>query len=159
MKVKSSSILERPTDATINSFENFCKVTLPSPFVEFIKQYNGAEPEKLIVRADNQERMIEKFLCLLQTPRMDSIQGPYDIRVVIAQIEDRLTDDENLVGTNVIPFAAVFGGDFLCLDYRDAPQSPSIVLWDHDESDELQPVTYPVSTNIEDFLKLIIQGK
>lgn len=92
---------------------------------------------------------------MLDDPKAEPVIGQYDIGVVIAQIEDRLTDDEDLVGTNLIPFASVFGGDFLCLDFRTLPSQPSVVLWDHNESDELEPVTFHVTDTFENFIELL----
>lgn len=94
---------------------------------------------------------------MLDDLRSETIQGQYETSVVIAQIEDRLTDDEDQIGTSVIPFAALFGGDFLCLDFRGSSTSPSIVLWSHDESDELDPVTYKVVDSFGGFLINILK--
>ena len=65
------------------------------------------------------ELLIERFLCLLEDSEDDDENGWYDIEVVLSDIDTRLTDDEDLTGINVIPFAVLFAGDFLCLDFRE----------------------------------------
>ena len=107
------------------------------------------------IEVDGHSRLVERFLCLLDDPRNDLINGQYEISVVIAQIEDRLTDDEDQVGATLIPFAVLFGGDFLCIDFRLNRSTPTVVLWDHEESDELDPVTYQVADTFNEFLNRI----
>lgn len=156
MIIKEHSILNPPSDKRISEFELFHKIKLPESYVDFIKKFNGAIPNELIIKCDGQDRLVEKFLCLLEDPTSEPIQGQYDISVVIAQIEDRLTDDEDQIGSKIIPFAVVFGGDFLCMDFRNSKDNPSVILWDHVESDELSPVTYIAADSIDDFLKKIV---
>lgn len=155
MNFKKESILKPPSDKRINEFELFHKIKLPEGYVSFIKGSNGASPIELTVKVNDQDRLIEKFLCLLDDASSEEILGQYEISVVIAQIEDRLTNDEEQIGTNIIPFAILFGGDFLCMDFRVNDTNPTIILWDHEESDELDPVTYNVADSIDSFLKTI----
>ena len=56
---------------------------------------------------------------MLEDSEDDDENGWYDIEVVLSDIDTRLTDDEDLTGINVIPFAVLFAGDFLCLDFRE----------------------------------------
>ncbi|MED4236703.1 hypothetical protein P4689_08980 [Priestia megaterium] len=63
---------------------------------------------------------MERFLCVLEDSESDHINGWYDVEVIIAQIGERLTDNEDSIGIDVIPIAALFAGDFLCLDFREA---------------------------------------
>ena len=153
MNLKEDSILDPPSDKRIGEFEQFYKIKLPETYINFVKSSNGAVPNELTIKCGGQSRLIEKFLCLLDDYRDDGVQGQYEISVVIAQIEDRLTDDDDLVGSNIIPFAVVFGGDFLCMDFRQSKENPSVIIWDHEESDELSPVTYTVADSINSFLE------
>lgn len=153
MNLKEDSILEAPSNSRINTFEEFHKIKLPESYINFIKGSNGAIPNELTIKSDGQDRLVEKFLCLLEDPGSEVIQGQYEISVVIAQIEDRLTDDEDLIGSNIIPFAVVFGGDFLCMDFRENGDNPSVILWDHEESDELDPITYTIADSFDSFLE------
>lgn len=153
MNIKKETILPPPSAKRIKEFESFHRVKLPLEFIDFIKSSNGGTPSKLVIKADGEDRFIERFLCLLDDPRNEAVHGQYEISVVIAQIEDRLTDDEEQIGTTLIPFAALFGGDFLCMDFRQQSNNPSIVLWDHNESDELAPVTYDTASSMSSFLE------
>lgn len=103
---------------------------------------------------NQQEYIIEKFLCILDDSESDPINGWYDIEVTITQIGDRLTDNEDLVGMNVVPIAALFLGDFICLDFRET-EEPTVVIWFHEESEEFSPVTQKVATNILEFFELL----
>lgn len=151
MAIKINSSLPPASRKSILSFESFYKIKLPESFLRFFENHHGAIPEKFIININGQDRVIERFLCLLENPSNEAIQGQYDIGVVITQIEDRLTDDEDMIGANIIPFASVFGGDFLCMDFRGSSEDPAIVLWDHNESDELEPITYTVNNTASGF--------
>ncbi|TCI04926.1 SMI1/KNR4 family protein [Corallincola luteus] len=155
MNIKRETILPPPSAKRVKEFESFHRVKLPMEFIDFINSSNGGRPNKLVIEADSEDRLIEQFLCLLDDPRNEAVHGQYEISVVIAQIEDRLTDDEEQIGTTLIPFAAIFGGDFLCMDFRQQKDDPSIVLWDHNESDELEPVTYSVADSMGAFLSML----
>jgi len=155
MKVKENSIiLPLPDDEVISSFEEYCRVELPKEYKEFLKVNNGAIPQTNIFNYGGREYLIERFLCLLESAESEETFGWYDLEVVLSQIDTRLTDDENLVGANIIPFAALFAGDFVCLDLRDN-KKPSILVWFHEESDDLKPVTIKVAENFVEFLKML----
>ncbi|WP_026073628.1 SMI1/KNR4 family protein [Acetivibrio cellulolyticus] len=121
---------------------------------DFLKKSNGAIPETNIFLHDGKEYLIERFLCLLEEPQSDDINGWYDIEVVLSQIDTRLTDNEDLVGANVIPFAALFTGDFVCLDFSNGNNS-SVIVWFHEESDDFNPVTVKVANNLNDFFGML----
>jgi len=144
---------QEPSDERLKKFQAFHRIKFPVSFVELIKRANGAKFQNENVTCGGESRLVERLLCLLDHPRSTPIAGQYEISVVIAQIEERLTDDDEQMGTTLIPFAVLFGGDFLCLDYRGGKVEPSVVLWDHEESDELEPVTYDVSRSFDEFLK------
>lgn len=155
MKVKEDSIiLPLPDDEVISSFEEYCGVELPEEYKEFLKLNNGAIPQTNTFNYGGREYLIERFLCLLEYPESDETHGWYDLEVVLSQIDTRLTDNENLVGANIIPFAALFAGDFVCLDFRDN-KKPSISVWFHEESDDFKPVTIKVADSFAAFLKML----
>ncbi|WP_340013865.1 SMI1/KNR4 family protein [Paenibacillus sp. FSL K6-1318] len=82
------------------------------------------------------------------------INGWYDVEFIITQIGDRLTDNENLVGMNVIPIASLFSGDFICLDYRETAE-PNVVIGFHEESEEFSPLTQIVAKNLSEFFDML----
>ncbi|EKY5046501.1 SMI1/KNR4 family protein, partial [Listeria monocytogenes] len=100
------------------------------------------------------EYAIDRFLCFLKTPR-DNELGMYDIDVTLTQLEDRLTDNEDLIGVDILPIAVLFAGDFVCLDFRKDRNNPNVVVWNHEESAELEPVTYFVTNTFSDFVSMV----
>lgn len=140
-------------DSSIFELESFCRVKLPHSFIEFFRNNNGVAFEGLTYDIDNEERLIEQTLLITNDSNLSDDIMQYEIKVVLAQIEERLTDNEDLVGAELLPFAHVFGGDFLCLNFKDSDIEPSVVLWDHNESDELSPVFVLVSDSFEAFVE------
>lgn len=144
-------VVPLPGDDLLDAVERSFRVSFPESYRHFIKEHNGAVPITNMFSMNQQEYIIEKFLCILDDSESDPINGWYDIEVTITQIGDRLTDNEDLVGMNVVPIAALFSGDFICLDFRET-EEPTVVIWFHEESEEFSPVTQKVATNILEFL-------
>lgn len=155
MNINNNTIVyPLPSDELITREEKAWRVKLPNGYSEFIKKYNGSIPLNNRFSFGDREYLIERFLCILdETENHDS--GIYDIDVVLTQIEDRLTDNEDLVGVELLPFAVLFAGDFLCLDFRNESAHPCVSIWYHEESGELDPVTKKVADSIEDFFGLL----
>ncbi|MFC9710475.1 SMI1/KNR4 family protein [Paenibacillus sp. NPDC056933] len=143
-----------PIDKLLDVVERSLRVSFPEAYRIFIKENNGAVPITNIFSFNQQEYTIEKFLCILNDSESDPINGWYDIEATIAQIEDRLTDNEDLVGMNVVPIAALFSGDFICLDFRET-EEPAVVIWFHEESEKFSPVTQKVALNISEFFEML----
>ncbi|WP_405101024.1 SMI1/KNR4 family protein [Oceanobacillus sp. FSL H7-0719] len=152
MKIDKSTIaLPLPTDELFERKEKFWRVKLPKDFVEFMKGNNGGRPIDGEFKCNNHEYAIDRFLCLLKTPR-DNALGMYDIDVTLTQLEDRLTDNEELIGADILPIAVLFAGDFVCLDFRNNRENPIVVVWNHEESAELEPITYFVADTFSEFI-------
>ncbi|MDQ0718867.1 cell wall assembly regulator SMI1 [Paenibacillus sp. W4I10] len=143
-----------PNKELLEVVERSLRVSFPETYRNFIKEHNGAVPITNMFSMNQQEYIIEKFLCILDDSESDPINGWYDIEVTITQIGDRLTDNEDLVGMNVVPIATLFSGDLICLDFRET-EEPTVVIWFHEESEEFSPVTQKVATNILEFFELL----
>lgn len=155
MKIDKNSIVSSVvSEERIKWFEKTYRVQLPKEYKEFLNKYNGAKPITNILPIGKREYVVERFLCLLNKPSEDEINGWYDLTSVLIQLDCRLIDDEDLIGMNVIPIAALFAGDFVCLDYRE-DKNPSIVIWDHEESDDFEPVTEKIADNINEFFNML----
>lgn len=154
MKIKNGSILPTPSEERIESFEDYCGIELPAEFKDFLRNSNGAIPIINVFSHNGREYLVERFLCLIEEPQSDDVNGWYDIEVILSQIDTRLTDDEDLVGANVIPFASLFAGDFVCLDFRNG-KTPSVLVWFHDESEDFNPVTVEVAKSINEFFNML----
>lgn len=147
LKFKSKTVAEKlDLDHLVEVEEEFGFDFDPN-FVEFLKLHNGGVPEKQYFRLEENVKVLERFLCLIPDNE-ESFFSDYDIEVVSAQIDDRLND-------YLIPFASVFAGDFLCFDYENEDEAPSIVLWDHDLSEVGDPYIIHVADNFKDFLAML----
>jgi hypothetical protein len=116
-------------------------------YIQFLEQCNGGVPKKRYFPVPGNVKVVERFLCVVTDVSNNERHGWYDMGVVTAQIEDRLSDSQ-------VPFAALFAGDFLCFDAEDA-DPPKVVVWDHERSGEGSPVTLPVADNFTAFLSLL----
>ncbi|QTL47252.1 SMI1/KNR4 family protein [Priestia aryabhattai] len=155
MEFKDGSIIyPLPDDTLLSEKEGKWRINLPETYKEFIKKYNGGTPIKDSFKCNNHMYMIDRFLCILKiTGERDDEY--YDIGVVRTQLDERIVFDENLVGTELLPIAVLFAGDFVCLDYRDSRDNPSVCVWDHENSAELEPITYPVADTFKEFLAML----
>jgi hypothetical protein len=159
-KFEFLKIMPSPTKEMINQFNEFYEIFLPKDFIDFLNENNGLIPKDILTfQTNNNEKVIERFLPMLDKPNNYPMDGMYDIDVVITQIGERLTNNEELIGMNIIPFAALFAGDFLCLDFRINSKSPEVVMWDHNLSEEFQPSFEFISQTFGDFLSLILVRK
>jgi len=131
------------------------RVKFPKEYILFIRKYNGAVPVKNEITIEKRVYSIERFLCILEDYQSDEINGWYDIGVTEAQIGERLSDNEDLVGADMIPIAALFAGDFVCLDYRKNSTVPEVCIWFHEESREFAPVTEKIANNFEEFIHML----
>ena len=149
-----SIIYPLPTDALLQEREVVWRVKLPDDYKEFIKNENGLIPSKRYFHFRHNEKVIDRFLAILAISGEKSEEA-YDIGVVSTQLEGRIVFDEDSVGMQLIPIAALFGGDFLCLNYAEEAEHPSICIWYHEESYELEPAIEFVANNFTEFLAML----
>jgi hypothetical protein len=155
MDFQEGTALAPPADELIRWFETAYRLKLPGDYCDALKDGNGAIPSRKEFRQGKRERLIERMLCLIPEPHNDQVNGWYDLTVILSQLDARLIDDENLIGMNVIPIAALFAGDFVCLDFRRNPESPLVAVWDHEQSRDLHPVLEPVAPSFTAFDNLL----
>ena len=149
-----SIIYSLPTDALLQEREVAWKVQLPEDYKKFIMRKNGFRPSKNSFSLKNRSFLIERFLCVLENTK-DNLLGVYDIDVVMSQLDERLFVHEDILGFELVPIAALFGGDFLCLNYIEDPENPSICIWHHEESYELEPAIEFVANNFIEFSDML----
>ena len=149
-----SIIYPLPTDDLLQEREVAWRVKLPDDYKEFIKNENGLIPSKRYFHFGNNEKVIDRFLAILAISG-EKPEEVYDIGVVSTQLEGRIVFDEDYVGMQLIPIAALFGGDFLCLNYIEDPENPSICIWHHEESYELEPAIEFVANNFTEFSDML----
>ena len=149
-----SIIYPLPNDALLHEIEVAWKVRLPDDYKEFIKNENGLMPSKRYFHFGDNEKVIDRFLAILAISG-EKPEEVYDIGVVSTQLEGRIVFDEDYVGMQLIPIAALFGGDFVCLNYVKDSENPSIWIWYHEESYELEPAIELVANNFAEFLDML----
>lgn len=149
-----SIIYPLPTDALLQEREISWRVKLPDDYKNFIMKNNGFRPSKNLFPLKNRSFLIERFLCVLENTK-DNPLGVYDIDVVMSQLDERLFVHEDILGFELVPIVALFGGDFLCLNYIEDPENPSICIWYHEESYELDPAIEFVANNFTEFLAML----
>ena len=155
MTQKEQAIISpMPTDALLHEREAAWRVKLPDDYKEFIKKENGLIPTKRYFHFGNNEKVIEHFLAILAISG-EKAEKVYDIGVVSTQLEGRIVFDEDNVGMQLIPIVALFGGDFVCLNYIEDPENPSICIWYHEESYEMEPAIEFLANNFTEFLAML----
>ena len=152
--VEKAIISPMPTDALLHEREVAWRVKLPDDYKEFIKKENGLIPSKRYFHFGNNEKVIDCFLAILAISG-DKEEEAYDIGVVSTQLEGRIVFDEDYVGMQLIPIAALYGGDFLCLNYVEDAENPSICIWYHEESYELEPAVEFMANSFTEFLAML----
>ena len=150
-KQDQSIIYPLPTDALLLEREVVWRVKLPDDYKKFIMRKNGFRPSNNLFSLTNRSFLIERFLCILENTK-DNPLGMYDIDVVMSQLDERLFVHEDILGFELIPIVALYGGDFLCLNYLEDTENPSICIWYHEESYELEPAIELVAINFTEFL-------
>ena len=155
MTQKEQAIISpMPTDALLHEREVAWRVKLPDDYKECIKKENGIIPSKRYFHFGNNEKVIDRFLAILAISG-EKAEEAYDIGVVSTQLEGRIVFDEDNVGMQLIPIAALYGGDFLCLNYVEDPDNPNICIWYHEESYELEPAIEFLANNFTEFLAML----
>lgn len=130
-------------------------IKFPDSYIEFIKKYNVGVPVTNEFVVDNHSYAIDRFLGFINEYKTSPFVD-YDIAVVLSQIDTRLTDNSDLIEDELIPIASLFAGDYICLDFKDNNENPSICIWSHEESEEFAPVIYKVANTFLDFIEMLV---
>ena len=154
-RVKEDNRLPSPQKEQVEKLEKFYRIAFPKEFKVFINEYNGAIPLNNTFEINGNEYVVERFLCIIGNLKNEYEEGWADIGVVISQIFDRLADDPNKLGMSIIPIAALFAGDYVCLDYRNNEVEPEVCIWYHEESAPFQPVTKKIANSFDEFLDIL----
>lgn len=155
MTIQDNTVVQPiPSDELLAERERKWRVVLPTDYREFIVTYNGGIPNEKSFEYNKHKYTIIRFLCVLKNIQ-ESSYGWYDISVVESQIGERLTDNEDLIGVEVLPIAELLAGDYVCLDYRKSKEKPCVCIWSHKESGDFAPVTYKVSDTFSEFVGML----
>jgi hypothetical protein len=145
-----------PTRKAISSFEKSLGIRLPEAFIDVLKSANAAVPKRREFPAGDRWRLIDRFLGLVDAPHALRV---YDMRLALEDLVERLLtteelEDEGEYRAKVLPVAVLFGGDHVCLDYRNDGE-PTVRVWMHEESEEGAPVYVDVAPTFAAFLELL----
>ncbi len=155
MTIEDNTIVQPiPSAELLAEKERKWRLVLPDDYKEFIVKYHGGIPNEKSFECNKHNYAITRFLCILKSVQENS-KGWYDISVVESQIGERLTDNEDLIGVEVLPIAELFSGDYLCLDYRENESEPFVCVWSHEESEDFAPVTYRVADTFSSFIAML----
>lgn len=115
----------------------------------FLRATNGGVPlRSLFTTRSGVTHVAERFLHIASLPPRHPL-GASGVDVSFLLASDRLHD-------RLVPFAELFAGDMLCLDYgRLIHGRPSVVVWLHEECSEEEFVVDDVADNFDEFLKLL----
>ncbi|MCM1179627.1 MAG: SMI1/KNR4 family protein [Clostridium sp.] len=156
MTIQENTVIQPvPSAELLAEKERKWRLVLPADYRDFIIKYNGGIPNEASFECGGRSYAITRFLCILQNVQ-ESPHGIYDIGAVESQIGERLTDNEDLIGIEVLPIAELFAGDYVCLDYREDQGKPCICVWSHEESGDFEPVTYKVANTFSEFVQGLV---
>lgn len=156
MVIQNNTIIQPiPNAELLEKKEREWEIILPEKYKKFIMNYNGGIPNESSFECNEHSYAITRFLCILENIK-ETEDAWYDISVVESQIGERLTDNEDLTGVEILPIAELFAGDYLCLDYREHKEEPCVCVWSHEESGEFNPVTYKVTNTFSDFIAILV---
>ena len=154
MELDPASIIPAPPQGHLEAVEAYYEIKLPEDYKRFVNSSNGAVPRTARFDANGLERMIERFLPVLQDAEDDPL-GWLELEVVASQLDSRLSDDPDGENINLIPIAALFAGNFVVLDYRKGPSNPTVGFWDHEASDDFAPAVTTVAKSFSEFLSIL----
>jgi hypothetical protein len=148
-----------PSEDDLARLERDYRITLPASYRALVREHgNGGVPIENRLLHGGRERLVERVLCVLSDPNTDGENGWYDVSVVTSQLDDRLAEGPDQKGTAILPIAALFAGDFVCLDYRGGRREPAVAIWDHDRSVTFKPHLDVVAESFDAFLAMLGRG-
>lgn len=154
LEIKPETVVNPlPDERLLVKREKSWRIKLPEDYRQFLTRYNGCIPKRQVFSCGSWEYVLERFLCLVADYEQEA--AIYDIAVVESQVGDRLTSNPDQLGIDILPIAALFSGDLLCLDYRQSQEQPSISIWYHETSYEFEPDLKRVAENFTEFLNLL----
>jgi cell wall assembly regulator SMI1 len=127
----------KASQESIDKAEKELGVKLPADFLAIATTHQGGTPEPSSF--DLPDGTGSSFGSLLHFE-----EDPFFFNIVVRRepVSDVLPD-------KVIPFAEDGGGNLLCFDYRETPDHPPVVFWDHEHCDD---PPQPLASSFTDLL-------
>jgi hypothetical protein len=128
------------TDENIQKVEQYFNIKFPMDFVECVKKkYDSGYPRPKIFDVPGQDENVFSKLLTFDLESRNSIIQVYN------DIKDRLANK------SISFFGKDSFGNHLCFDYRNSPESPTVVFWEHEE-DNIEEAIYPVCSTFTELL-------
>lgn len=137
-------------DMDITGFEKQFEITLPSTYLEFVRQNTFLKKTEFdYFDVDDQSIFTSGISFFL---KFTDSQSPYD------NITTYNHNPPEFFPENIIAFGVNGGGDSICFDYRQDKDNsnPPIVYWSH-EADIGKDVSF-VAHNFEEFLGMLYEA-
>ncbi|PYE92929.1 SMI1/KNR4 family protein [Bacillus sp. 196mf] len=126
------------TDEEIQKAEKYFGIKFPEDFIACVKKYDGGYPRPKIFDVPGRDENVFSKLLTFDLESRNSIIQIYE------DIKDRLAN-------KTYPFGKDSFGNHLCFDYRNNPESPTVVFWEHEEED-IEKAIYPVCSSFTELL-------
>lgn len=126
------------TDEHVQQVEKYLGIKFPNDFINCIKKYDGGYPLPHTFNIQGQGADVFNKLLTFD------LESKHSILQVYEDVKDRLIN-------KIYPFARDPFGNLLCFDYRNDPQSPTVVFWDHEE-EEVEEAIFPVCSSFTELL-------
>ncbi|MCM1113228.1 MAG: SMI1/KNR4 family protein [Muribaculum sp.] len=141
--------IDEATAVRIESVEEYCNAVFPTDYLDFIARHNVYEPEDNTFQIDGETYVIDRFLGFVEE---NSPLDEYDIMMVLSPIDLYLISDPDSSGLELIPVASLSTGDYVCLNFAESRENPSVCVLDCGKSEELHPVVYRAADTFSDFI-------
>jgi hypothetical protein len=122
------------SDAAVQAAERALRVRFPADFLEVARARQGAEPVPSGVRLPN-----GTGTGVLHLLHFEEEPG-------FSNIVSRIFPVQGVLDKGIIPFAEDIGGDLFCFNYRETPETPSVVYWSVDTG------TVPIAASFTEFV-------
>ena len=152
MKIENGTmVLPLPCEELLLIKEERWNINLPTDYRKFVSDFNGGVPlEKQFICNDKMYE-IRRFLCVLKNVE----ESEFEINVVRTELGSYLAHDRRLVGVGLLPIASLTKDDYVCLDYRNSKDTPTVCVWDYMASEPFEPVTYTVAKTFTEFCNML----
>jgi SMI1-KNR4 cell-wall len=139
MKYTKTAVAAPPKREVLLSEKEF-RIKFPRDYVNFLQENNAGAPldEYRCFDTSNNTKVIDHFLGLMEDYHTHPL-GCYVVGVVWSRIYDRMGTGEDEIGSRMVPIVGLEFGDIVCFDWRNSPEAPEVVLWDHEQSRPNEP--------------------
>ena len=112
----------------LESIVDYVGVQLPSDYVAFVRNHNGASPNPRCLTLPNGHNVVLNRLLRVEADAVDCIRASMDA----------LRDEHRIV--NLIPFADDPFGNLFCFEYAKR-EFKGVVFWDHESNSTIKICT------------------